>query len=620
MTTTTPELTPNAIPEPVIPLPAGERPSPRIPFLAAFAVTLAAILVLGAGLLYAYERQFDGRILPGVHVGSVDLSGLTVAEAAARVDASYASVANGELVLTGGARGESVSYAALGRHVDTDSLVSDALAVGRSGSALDDLVGYAKAALRGVVVAPRVIINDAKLTAAIQAAARPLEQEPVNATVTATADGFATTPSASGQAVDVTTAFGRATAALSSLDAPSRTEVAIPVVERAPTFTTDEATAAATAAGVIAADVQVTDGAKSWTIKAATIRTWLRIAPTTDGAYAPVVDIDSAKTGLAPIASKILEPAVDATFLISKNGATFGVTAAKDGRALDVDTTAQLVADALMARTSNVETPSVAAAIVVTKPKLSTEEAQQAAPLMKRISTWTTYFPISERNHFGANIWLPAQFINGTVVPPGGTFDFWRSVGPITTARGFGKGGAIINGQTDPQGAIGGGICSCSTTLFNAALRAGMQMHARRNHFYYIDRYPLGLDATVFISSSGSKQTMSFTNDTPYPVLIRGIRTRSGSRGYVRFDLYSVPNGRTVVVGAPTVRNISRAWDSTVKTASMPAGTSKRIESPVDGKDVWRTISVYQDGKLIRQHTYYSHYARITGVVLVGTG
>jgi vancomycin resistance protein YoaR len=143
-------------------------------------------------------------------------------------------------------------------------------------------------------------------------------------------------------------------------------------------------------------------------------------------------------------------------------------------------------------------------------------------------------------------------------------------------------------------------------------------MHARRNHFYYINRYPLGLDATVFKSDGGSDQTMSFRNDTPYPVLIRGIRTRSGSRGYVRFDLYSVPNGRTVVIGAPTVRNVRPASDSIQYTTTLPPGARKRIEEPVDGKDVWRTVSVYQNGKLLRRHTYYSHYSRITGVVLVG--
>ena len=145
---------------------------------------------------------------------------------------------------------------------------------------------------------------------------------------------------------------------------------------------------------------------------------------------------------------------------------------------------------------------------------------------MRKISEWTTYFPIGEKNGFGANIWIPALTIDGYVVGPHETFDFWKAVGPVTRAKGYKQGGAIINGQTEPQGALAGGICSCSTTLFNAALRAGFEMGARRNHYYYIDRYPLGLDATVFISASGSKQTMSWTNDTDYPVLIRGYKIR----------------------------------------------------------------------------------------------
>ena len=149
---------------------------------------------------------------------------------------------------------------------------------------------------------------------------------------------------------------------------------------------------------------------------------------------------------------------------------------------------------------------------------------------MRKISQWTTYFPISEKNGFGANIWIPARLINGYVVAPRATFDFWDAVGPVTRAKGYKAGGAIINGRTEPQGALAGGICSCSTTLFNAALRAGYEMGARRNHYYYIDRYPLGLDATVFISASGSKQTMSFTNDTDYPILIRGYGCRERRR------------------------------------------------------------------------------------------
>jgi vancomycin resistance protein YoaR len=190
----------------------------------------------------------------------------------------------------------------------------------------------------------------------------------------------------------------------------------------------------------------------------------------------------------------------------------------------------------------------------------------------------------------------------------------------VTRSKGYRDGGAIINGKTEPLGALAGGICSCSTTLFNAALRAGYKMGARRNHYYYIDRYPVGLDATVFISGGGSKQTMSFVNDTKYPVLIRGINTRKGSIGYVTFRLYSVPVGRKVVIGNPTIKNRRTAHDTVQYTSSLRAGQSRRLEFPTNGFDVWRTVTVYENGKVLRKRTYFSHYATITGIVLRGKG
>jgi vancomycin resistance protein YoaR len=145
-----------------------------------------------------------------------------------------------------------------------------------------------------------------------------------------------------------------------------------------------------------------------------------------------------------------------------------------------------------------------------------------------------------------------------------------------------------------------------------------MDMKARRNHFYYIDRYPIGLDATVFISASGSKQTMSWTNDTKYPVLIRGYKIRNGSRGYVRFDIYSVPNGRTVSISKPTIRNVVQPSDRIQYTTTLRPGVSQRVEYPVAGKNVWRTVTVRQNGKIVHQTTYYSHYSRVDGLTLIG--
>jgi hypothetical protein len=72
----------------------------------------------------------------------------------------------------------------------------------------------------------------------------------------------------------------------------------------------------------------------------------------------------------------------------------------------------------LAERTQGAETIELVPVMTVTPPALTTAEAQAAAPLMVKVSEWKTYFPISEKNGFGANIWIPALEIDGQVVAP----------------------------------------------------------------------------------------------------------------------------------------------------------------------------------------------------------
>jgi vancomycin resistance protein YoaR len=598
---------------------AQGRATARSRFVAAFAAGLLAVLVLGAGALYAFDRQYEGRILPGVRVGSVDLSGLAPSAAQSRLEAAFATAGAGELVLMAGGRTIEIPYADLGRRIDVDALVADAVAAGRAGSHFDRLVGNARTALRGVELAPRMLIDQDGLARRIDAAAASLDRKATDAKVTVVATGFQLEPGKTGLRADRDAPLAEATAALLRLDAPARTEISIVAIESEPTITTVEATEAKAAAEKIAGDIDIIADKEKWTITASTVRSWLNLTPTVDGGLVPILNVSGPATTIDEIAAKVKVAPKNASFLIGKNGQVFGSTAGSNGRTLDTTATSRALVQALQGRATNTDTKAIAAVVTVTAPEVTTEDATKAAPLMKRISTWTTYFPIGEKNGFGANIWIPSKLISGWVVGPGETFDFWRAVGPVTRGKGFTDGGAIINGRTEPQGALAGGICSCSTTLFNAALRAGLDMGARRNHYYYIDRYPLGLDATVFISGAGSRQTMSFTNDTSNPILIRGVNTRSGSKGYVRFDLYSVPTGRTVSFTKPIVKNVRPASDSTQLTNTLAPGKRKRIEYPVDGKDVWVTrIVTDASGRVIHRNQYYSHYARITGIVLVG--
>ncbi len=597
----------------------GHGRSTRLRFAVAFVLGVALVVGAGGGALYAYGQQFTGRILPGVHVGDTDLSGLSPEATVATLEAAYGSLATGQVLLAGPDGDLTIGYAELGRRPDTTAMVEAALAAGRRGEPVADLIGAPQTAIRGVTLEPSVTHDPARLTEAVDAVAKAINRTPVNATVAVEDDGtYTTTPSVEGRVVDRAALTAAIVAAISTLGAPAALRLEVPLTTGAPTIETAEVEAATAAADRMATDLVLTRGEEAWTIPAASIRKLISFAPTSDGGVVPVLDETGIDPLLKPVAKTVNQSAKSAGLKVSGDKIV-AVGSSREGRKLDTAATRAVVVDALAARQDGTEVPVLEPVVATTQPGLTTAEAKAAAPKMKVVGQHTTWFQIYVNNGFGANIWIPAKLINGYVVEPGETFDFWKAVGDVTRAQGFKQGGAIINGKTEPQGALAGGICSCSTTLFNAALKAGMKMGARRNHYYYIDRYPTGLDATVFKSDGGSTQTMSFTNDTKHPVLIRGINTRSGSKGYVTFKLYSVPTGRRVVISKPTIKNRTTATDTRQLTSSLPRGTTKRVEYPVNGMDVWRTVTVYEGGNVLRKKTYYSHYATITGILQVGT-
>jgi vancomycin resistance protein YoaR len=609
-TTTEPGVQPND----------SRRPSARLRFSVAFLIGLILTLGLGVGAMYAYDQQYAGRVLPGVQVGSVDVSGLSAEAARTKLLGAYGGLSDGRIVIVGPDGQHVISYAEIGRGLDADGLVDEAMAVGRDGTAIDRAVANARTALDGATLTPRVTFDQQGLSDRIAAIAAGLNVASAEASVaTDTELAYTVVPGHSGRSVDPLAATEAVSLAVAQLDAPPEVTATLQTTTTEPVVTTDAATRAKADAERIAADVHLVVGDKKVSIDTSRLRPLISFEPSADGTYAPVVDATRVVGLLDGMAKKIDRKAVSATFRTSGTKVT-GIVDSRTGHTLDVPATARQIEALLAARAIGGASAEIRPALTVTEPVLTTAEAKAAAPRMRKISSWTTYFPIWERNGFGANIWIPALTIDGYVVGPREKFDFWKAVGSVTRAKGYKQGGAIINGKTEPQGALAGGICSCSTTLFNAALRGGYQMDARRNHFYYIDRYPVGLDATVAISGS-SVTTMSWTNDTDYPVLIRGYKIRKGSSGYVRFELYSVPTGRIVKIGPAVIKNVRQAGDSIQYTSSLAPGARKRIETPTDGMQVWRTVTVTDKrGKVIRSTTYYSNYARITGVVLVGRG
>jgi len=605
--------------EPIPASPGRRGPSKALRFAIAFILGVTLVVGAGGGALYAYGQQYTGRVLPGVGVADTDLSGLSPDAAVTALESAYGSLGTGQVLLAGPDGEFMIGYAEMGRGPDTTAMLDAALAAGRRGEPVVDLIGAPQTAIRGVTLEPAVTYDPARLAEAVDAVAMAIDRNPKNATLAVGGDWtYATTPSVEGRVVDRAALAAAIEAAIGPLDAPSEIRLDIPFATEVPAIETADVEAATAAADRMAADLVLTRGDDAWTIPAASIRQLISFVAADDGSVVPVLDEAGIAPLIKPIAKTVNQSAKSAGFKFSGKRVVV-VGSSREGRKLDAEATQAVVLDALMARQAGTPEPVLEPVVAVTEPSVTTEQANAIAPKMRPISTWTTKFPIWSHNAFGANIWVPAGIINGTVVGPGETFDFWNTVGEVNRDKGYGLGGAIVNGRTEAQGAIGGGICSCSTTLFNAALRAGLRMGARSNHIYYIDRYPLGLDATVWIMGGG-RQTVTFTNDMAHSIYVRGIRlVGRGGQGYVRYEIWGVPDGRRVSIGAPVVRNAVRATTKTVTVTTLPPGVRKQTEWPANGMDVWVTRVVRAgSGRVIHRDTYYSHYRLWNGRIEVG--
>jgi vancomycin resistance protein YoaR len=110
---------------------------------------------------------------------------------------------------------------------------------------------------------------------------------------------------------------------------------------------------------------------------------------------------------------------------------------------------------------------------------------------------------------------------------------------------------------------------------------------------------------------------MRFRNDTATPLFIRGL---SGG-GWVRFEIYSLPTGRTVTFSKPAVSNVRPAIDTSVTTPALKKGQTERLETPTAGKDVFVTRTVRDaSGRVVHTDRWFSHYIRVDGILRIGIG
>lgn len=138
-------------------------------------------------------------------------------------------------------------------------------------------------------------------------------------------------------------------------------------------------------------------------------------------------------------------------------------------------------------------------------------------PPQTLVSQFTTYHSCCESRV--TNIHIMADQIDGMTVLPGQTFSVNAALGPRTEAKGYVPAPILLDGESyccDHPLNIGGGTSQFGTTIYNAIFYGGYEILDHKPHSRYIDRYPLGIEATL----GYPWPDVVFRNDTFTPITI----------------------------------------------------------------------------------------------------
>ena len=194
------------------------------------------------------------------------------------------------------------------------------------------------------------------------------------------------------------------------------------------------------------------------------------------------------------------------------------------------------------------------------------------------LSTYTTNYKTSEVER-SENVRLAAETINDVILMPGQEFSYNNVLGERTTERGYKIAKVYEEGQV--VDGLGGGICQVSSTLYNAVVKAGLEVLERKNHSLPVAYVKLGRDATV----SYGTLDFRFRNNLQYPIRIES-KVGGGTLTIKICGIQTNPN-RTVDIETETVAVLDYT-QKIIEDANLPMGTEEVIQK---GKKGYRVKS-----------------------------
>lgn len=294
--------------------------------------------------------------------------------------------------------------------------------------------------------------------------------------------------------------------------------------------------------------------------------------------------------------------------LTRKNG-KFHVEKEAIGRAINIEDTIAKI-NSLLTEDWDHESLKVDAVMADAIPDVTSDLLERCKDVLGEFST--SYSTSSSSR--AANLDNAARLINGSLLMPGETFSTSEKLVPFTAANGYQTAGAYLNGKVVDS--IGGGVCQAATTLYNALLKAELEIVERHPHSMIVSYAEPSMDAAI---SDGYKD-LKFKNNTEAPIYIESYTV--GRTIY--FRLYGEETrdlaNRKVEYQSEVIETIQPGADIETKDNSLPVGYRHVEQSAHIGYKAKLWKIVYENGEQVsKEQVNYSSYAAQPAYVVVGT-
>jgi vancomycin resistance protein YoaR len=462
-----------------------------------------AIPFVVSGVAWANHVAGEGEVIaPNVWYAGVDISGLTVEEAAAHVGGREIAVLETPVTIDLSVDRFTMSAGEIGFDYLYSDTVEAMVAARHADTAWEEFASWANTPFRTVTIGDEITLDEKTARDRLSRNDLVLE-DPVEPSLVNTEGVISVVPGVDGLGIDIEHLIELLEDADVTL---GPIEIQATTTALGPSVTDPEAQAAADELNVLTEDGMITTVAGvTRHVRAEVIRRHL-VGEVSDGEMNVSLDTDG------------FQNEIESLFPGPQGEMQKPVLVVEDGEVRVVSEGAPppvcCTTESVRAAAEDLLDGSAPRYVLETRPNDNEMVIAWAkgSGVIEPVAEFTTYHACCENRV--TNIQTMADAMTGYYMLPGETLSLNEYIGPRTREKGYLPAGAIRGGHMTDE--VGGGVSQFTTTIFNAAYFGGLDLDEYQSHSVYFSRYPFGREATL----SNPWPDLVFTNSTDYPVLI----------------------------------------------------------------------------------------------------